>query len=187
MHFSLRCDRSAIQTMRYDSFLVTCRSVPITSIFTDFTLGSWKDFDEGLSLISSWEMTWKTCFGGFSHWEIPDWRTACHSMNNFLNKVNARTEGPFTLCDLRLWFVFAHNGLNGSWWCCHSHTVWTLALSPVQKKNCSHNQEKTHRAFFSDYDCNSCDRNKWVLQDSMEVFTQCDYDNIINSYSAHCK
>ena len=39
--------------------------------------------------------------------------------------------------------------------------------------------------FFSDYDCDSCYHNKWVTQKSMEVFTPCDCDNIINSYSAY--
>ena len=45
--------------------LFSCRfplNCAITSIFTDFTPGSWKDFDVGLSLIGSKEMTWITCF-----------------------------------------------------------------------------------------------------------------------------
>ena len=37
------------------------------------------------------------------------------------------------------------------------------------------------------YDCDSSYRNKWVVQDSMEVFTLCDSDNITNSYTAHYK
>ena len=58
-----------------------------------------------------------------------------------------RCKGPFTLCNLWLWFVFAHNGLYRSWWCCHSRIVWTLPLSPVQpiccdKRNRSCNQKK---------------------------------------------
>ena len=43
----------------------SCRcppNVPITSILTDFTQGSWKDFDVDLSLIGSTEMIWKTSF-----------------------------------------------------------------------------------------------------------------------------
>ena len=42
-------------------------------------------------------------------------------------------------------------------------------------------------AFFSDCDCDSSYHNKWVAQDSVEVFTLCDCDNIINSYAAHCE
>ena len=30
-------------------------------------------------------------------------------------------------------------------------------------------------------------RNKWVVQDSMEVFTLFDCDNLIHSYAAHYK
>ena len=33
--------------------------------------------------------------------------------------------------------------------------------------------------------CDSFYRNKWVIQDSMEVFTLCDCDNITCSYVAH--
>ena len=59
-----------------------------------------------------------------------------------------KLKGLFTLCNLRLRFVFAHNGLYRSWWCCRSRTVWTLPLSPVQpiccdKRNHSHNQKKS--------------------------------------------
>ena len=48
---------------------------------------------------------------------------------------------------LRLRFVFACNRLDRSWWCCESHIVWTLPLSPVQpiccdEKNRSRNQKK---------------------------------------------
>ena len=46
----------------------------------------------------------------------------------------------FTLCDffwLRLQFVFACNGQDRSWWCCHSHIVWILPLSPVQPICCN--------------------------------------------------
>ena len=35
--------------------------------------------------------------------------------------------------------------------------------------------------FFSDCDCDSSYRNKWVVQDSREVFTLCDCDNISKS------
>ena len=42
-----------------------------------------------------------------------------------------------------------------------------------------------HCAFSSDCDCDSSYRNKWVVQDSMEVFTLCDCDKITNSYVAH--
>ena len=44
---------SSIQVMWYDSVVVGRQNVQITSILTDFTLGSWKDFDVGLSLIGS--------------------------------------------------------------------------------------------------------------------------------------
>ena len=36
-----------IQVIWYNSLAVTCQNVPVTSIFTDFTLISWKDFDVG--------------------------------------------------------------------------------------------------------------------------------------------
>ena len=39
--------------------------------------------------------------------------------------------------------------------------------------------------FFSDCDCDSSYRNKWVAQDSVEVFTLCDCNHITNSYIAH--
>ena len=38
---------------------------------------------------------------------------------------------------------------------------------------------------FSDCDCDSSYCNKWVVQDSMEVFTLCNCNNITNSYVAH--
>ena len=41
--------------------------------------------------------------------------------------------------------------------------------------------------FFSDCDCDSSYRNKWVAQDSMEMFTLCDCNNMTNSYVAHYK
>ena len=41
---------------------------------------------------------------------------------------------------------------------------------------------RSHCAIFSGCDCDSSYRNKWVVQDSMEVFTLCDCDNITNSY-----
>ena len=45
----------------------------------------------------------------------------------------------------------------------------------------------SHCAIFSDCDCNSSYRNKWVVQDSMEVLTLCDCNNITNSYVTHNK
>ena len=39
--------------------------------------------------------------------------------------------------------------------------------------------------FFSDCDCDSSYHNRWFVQDSMEVFTLCDCDNI--TYLAHFK
>ena len=33
---------------------------------------------------------------------------------------------------------------------------------------------QSHRTFFIDCDCDSCYRNKWVVQNTMEVFTLCD-------------
>ena len=42
------------------------QNVPITSIFTDFTLGSWEDFDVGLTLIGSKEIMWITFFAKFT-------------------------------------------------------------------------------------------------------------------------
>ena len=53
---------------------------------------------------------------------------------------------------------------------------------------CKHNlKARSQCAFFSDYDCYSFHRKKWVAQYSMEVFTPCDCDNITNSYAAHCE
>ena len=40
-------------------------------------------------------------------------------------------------------------------------------------------------AILSDFDCHSSYCNKWVAQDSMEMFTLCNYNKIINSYHAH--
>ena len=45
----------------------------------------------------------------------------------------------------------------------------------------------SHCAIFSDCDCDSSYGKKWAVQDSMEVFTQCDCHNITNSYLAHYK
>ena len=52
----------AIQVLQYNSLVVAHQNVPITSVLTNCTLGSWKDFDVDLSLIGSNEMIWKTCF-----------------------------------------------------------------------------------------------------------------------------
>ena len=46
---------------------------------------------------------------------------------------------------------------------------------------------RSHCAFFSDCDCDFSYRNKWIVQDSMEVFTLCNSDNITDSYVAHCE
>ena len=51
-----------IQVVRYNSLIVACQNVPITSILTDFALGSWKYTDVGLWLTGSKEMIWKTSF-----------------------------------------------------------------------------------------------------------------------------
>ena len=45
----------------------------------------------------------------------------------------------------------------------------------------------SHCAFFSDFVCDSSYRNKWVVQDSIEVFSLCDCNNITNSCVAHYK
>ena len=50
-----------------------------------------------------------------------------------------------------------------------------------------HIKAHSHYAFFSHCNCDSSCRNKWVAQDSMEVFTLCDCDNITNSYVTQCK
>ena len=42
-------------------------------------------------------------------------------------------------------------------------------------------------AIFSHYDGDSSYRKKWVVQESTEVFTLCDCDNITNSYLVHYK
>ena len=41
--------------------------------------------------------------------------------------------------------------------------------------------------YFSDCDCDSSYHNKWVVQDSMEMFTLCDCNNVTNSYLVHYK
>ena len=41
--------------------------------------------------------------------------------------------------------------------------------------------------FFSNSDRDSSCHNKKVVQDSMEVFTLCNCDNITNSYAIHCQ
>ena len=46
--------------------------MPITSILTNFTLGSWKDFDVELSLIGSTEMKWEL-FSRVSHFLHNSW------------------------------------------------------------------------------------------------------------------
>ena len=51
--------------------------------------------------------------------------------SNILHAMWMEIKGPFALCYLRLRFIFAHNGLHRSWWCCRSRIVWTLPLSPV--------------------------------------------------------
>ena len=52
----------AIQILSYNSLFVAYQNLPITSNFTDCTLGWWKDFDIDLSPIGSKEMIWKTCY-----------------------------------------------------------------------------------------------------------------------------
>ena len=74
------------------------------------------------------------------HWYSP------HSPNWTFRR---NFQGSFTLCDFWVRFLFAHNGLYMSWYCCRSHTVWTLPLSPVpaiycDKRNRSRYQKKTH-------------------------------------------
>ena len=46
---------------------------------------------------------------------------------------------------------------------------------------------RSHCAIFSDCDCYSSYGDKCVVQDSMEVFTLCDCDNITNPYLANYK
>ena len=48
-----------------------------------------------------------------------------------------------------------------------------------------HLKARSHCAFFPHCDFNFVYRNKWVVQDSMEVFTLCDCGNITYSYVAH--
>ena len=45
----------------------------------------------------------------------------------------------------------------------------------------------SHCTFFSDCYWDSSYHNKWVAQNSMKVFTICDFDNITNSYVVHHK
>ena len=66
----------AIQVLSDNSLVVADQNVPITSILTNCTLGSWKDFDVDLSLIGSKEVIWKTCYDTLifvhyaSKWEL---------------------------------------------------------------------------------------------------------------------
>ena len=82
-----------IQVLWCNSLVDARQNLPITSIFTEFTLGSWKDFDVGLSLIGSKEMIWKTSFGGIcntppsSH--ILRW-TKCSCIISTLLKLNMK-------------------------------------------------------------------------------------------------
>ena len=48
-------------------------------------------------------------------------------------------------------------------------------------------RDHSYCAILSECDCNSSYRNKWVVQDLIEVFTLCNCDNIMNSYLAHHK
>ena len=52
----------------------------------------------------------------------------------------------FFLIATAICFLLIKNCYIGNWWCCHSHTVWTLPLSPGQpicceKKNRSRNKK----------------------------------------------
>ena len=51
-----------IQVLSYNSLVIARQNVPITSILTNCTLGSWKDFDVDFSVIGSKEMIWKTSY-----------------------------------------------------------------------------------------------------------------------------
>ena len=44
---------------------------------------------------------------------------------------------------------------------------------------------RSHCTIFSNCECDSSGHNKWVVQYSMEVFTQYECDNITNSYLTH--
>ena len=59
-------------------------------------------------------------------------------------------------------------------------------LMPVRLR-ITRSEGRSHCVFFSDYDCDLVYRNKWVVQNSMEVFTLCDCDNITYYYVAHCE
>ena len=52
----------SIQVMQFNSTVIAHQIAPITSILTESMLGSWKEFDVGLSLIGSKEITCKTSF-----------------------------------------------------------------------------------------------------------------------------
>ena len=69
-----------------------------------------------------------------------------------------------------------------------TETIWIKAKQNkiVQSENVYY-RAHSHCAIFFDCDCDSSYCNKWVVQDSMEVFTLCDFDNITNSYVARYK
>ena len=81
---------SSIQVLSYDSLVVALQNVPITSILTNHTLGSWRGFDVNLSLIGSKEMIWKTCYGNMN---------SCKSSCKQGNQI-------FTHPMLMLWILF---------------------------------------------------------------------------------
>ena len=63
--------------------------------------------------------------------------------------------------------------------------AYPIAYMNTNNLNQTSVRARSHYANFSDCDCNSSYRNKCV-QDSMEVFTLCNYNNN-NSYVAHYK
>ena len=63
----------------------------------DFTLGSWKDFDVGLSLIDLKEMIWKTSFGTkvnnviyIPGWILKDWHMDWHMLKISCSRFHAQ-------------------------------------------------------------------------------------------------
>ena len=56
-----------IQVVRCSPLVLARQKVPITSVHSDFTLDSWKDFDVRLLLIDSKEFMWITYFQLFCH------------------------------------------------------------------------------------------------------------------------
>ena len=107
----------------------------------------------------------------------------------------------FTASTILLEFIAFLYDKPGAWWSTiqmylkniRKITIWLWggAVESHPHRNTFQNSEylkaHSHCAIFSDCDCDSSGCNKWIEQDSMEVFSLCDCDNLTNFYPAHYK